>query len=606
MSTVAAVLHRDGSPVGSDETGPLLALMARRGGLGTGAHDQPGVWMAEQTDPVRSTSRRFDCPRHADVVVVADAHLTERRTLAQRLRSDGVDLPAAPSDRELITSAWARWGRTMVEHLRGEFAVLVWDGPQGQLVGVTDQLGARELFWADVGDVVVVASSPLAVLAHPRVPRDLDESAMGNYLLIGNPRRAASEATSFSAMRRLLPAHDLVVGRDSVVRRRYWDFPFDEPMLELGGRRDYLDAFTQLLEGAVEDRLDDVPRAAVHLSGGLDSTSIAAVAMRLQRAGRVQTRLSGLSVVYDRLAPDTEAYYAGLAAREIGLEVDYLAGDGYPLVRPLSMRAEPMQDFGTGLTEEIHRRTAEKGPLVLSGKGGDELLTNTPLYKSLLGLRPLEAARLYRWLTRMSGSRPPLGGRRAYVQALVTGRRQVASVPTIPVPDWLDPDFVARAGLLDQWEALWQPPTMHHPTQPDVARFMGRAYWNVRDELLDPQGPQSDITMPLADLRLMHFVFSLPPAPWNKRKALLRESMVGSLPAEVLQRPKTGAPVYQRHLLQDPAVGWVDDWPGTATLGRYVRRDLVPPLHYAATTRRAIGDSLPLFLDTWLSAQGFE
>ncbi|CAN5807264.1 asparagine synthase (glutamine-hydrolyzing) [soil metagenome] len=605
MGAVIAVFRRDGRPVEVDEIGPMHERIRYRG---VGA---PSVWtngsvsLTEATDFVRSTVARPDFTAHAadGVYVVADAHLVGRRELVAELRARGCAADTGLADRELIRQAYLAWDDDCLLHLQGEFAFVLWDARSRRLFAAHDQLAARELYHAVYDDVIVISTELMALLRHPLVLRELDEGSIAHFLLFSTPRRPGDSATVFRDIRRLLPAHSLVADDQCFAVSRYWEFPLDRPMLRYASREEYVAHFRSLLKQAVAERMEDVPRIVVHLSGGLDSTSLAALACELIQEGTLGTEFSAITAGHNRVAPDVEAYYAHLTSMRLLLPTRFAWADDYVLRRPLTIRSEPMQDFSPGWTTHIERESAEVGELVLSGKGGDELLTQTRLYEVLLRYRTHEAVALYRWLWKMSGTRPRIGGYREYLRRLLRPNPPRVA-PGYPFPGWLDEGFVRRGGIEERWREAWSRRSERlHPTQPDIAEYMGQARWNTRNELLPAQTFRPlDYTMPFADLRLIDFVLSLPPWPWNSRKQLLRDAMATSLPEEVVHRRKQGAPVVAVHYTNQPGGEWVDRWTATETLKRFVRPDRIPQIFGSGTIERAVIDTRPLFLNEWMVA----
>jgi asparagine synthase (glutamine-hydrolysing) len=608
MGAVIAVFRRDGRPAEVDEFEPVVDRIRYRGAGAPSLWVHGPVVLAEATDFVRSTATRpdFAADEAAGVYVVSDAHLVGRRELAAELRAQGRSADPGLADRELIRQAYITWGDDCVRHLQGEFAFVLWDERRRRLFAAHDQLGARELYHFVSDEVVVIATELMALLRHPLVPRDLDEGSIGHFLLFSTTRRPGDPATAFRNVRRLLPGHSLVAEDRTFAVSRYWEFPLDRPMLRHSSRAEYVAHFRSLLKQALTERMEDVPRIVVHLSGGLDSTSLAALACELIEEGTVGTGFSALTAGHNRVAPDLEPYYAHLTSTRLRLPTRFAWADDYTLRTPLTIRAEPMQDFSPGWTTHIERESADVGDLVLSGKGGDELLTQTRLYEVLLRHSPHEAVALYRWLWKMSGVRPRVGGYREYLRRLLRpGRPDLA--PGYPFPEWLDEAFVRSANIEERWREAWNRRSERlHLTQPDIAEHMGQARWNTRNEFLPAQSFRPpDYTMPFGDLRLMDFVLSLPPWPWNSRKQLLRDAMATSLPEDVVQRSKQGAPVMAMHYTNQPGGEWVDGWTATETLKQFVRPDRIPTIFGSGTIERAVIDTRPLFLNEWLTANGF-
>lgn len=581
----------------------IAARLATRSSTGTQSVHRGHVLMLDATDTVRASSQPWTEPTDGvPVDVVADVHLSNRRRLLARMR-----MPTSTSDRQIVRATYLREGLRGLDSLEGEFAYAVLDGRTGVVHLGVDPLATRELYVAAADGVILASTELLALLTHPDVDSAPDEVGIANYLIRGRVLRAGMTNTAYASIERLLPGHRMTLRPDgSRTTIRWWDVPVDVPMTRTSTPQDLVVQFREILQEAVVDRLDDVPRAAVALSGGLDSTAISALAMDAMRDGRVTTQLQAITVVYDRLAPDDEAFYAGLAAARSGLPLTYLPLDEYTMTRPVELRAEPLADPFSGRARRIVRATAELGPLVLTGKHADEVLTQTPLHRVLNGLSWVKAAELYSWLWRWEGSRPGLGGRRDFVRGLLRRPVDVGWASESP-PAWINPDFARRVDFDARWHAEWtQEPASRHPTQPDLPRNLGQARGGIREQFMtpDPGVVAAEATYPFADMRLIRFLLALPPSPWNVGKSLLRGAMHGLVPSEILERRKTPAPPVERVLLHREDARWVESWRASTRLSPFVREDALPNVYGAQDMWRAVIDSRPLFLDEWLRAIG--
>ena len=193
--------------------------------------------------------------------------------------------PRGHDDRALIAKAYRRWGADCPRHLLGDYAFAVWDAAKRTLFCARDHAGVRPFYYAETRRGFVFASAIEAVLAGPDVGHELDEFTVGMWLM---RRDAALPATStlFQAVRRLPPGHGLVVTNGAVRLQRYWR-PEDVPRAAPASDDDYAEEFLALYSRAVKDRLCGPGRIGVHLSGGLDSSSVAVLAAReLRRQGR--------------------------------------------------------------------------------------------------------------------------------------------------------------------------------------------------------------------------------------------------------------------------------------------------------------------------------
>ena len=361
---------------------PMLAALA-----GYGAHVDE--WAA---GPVAFGCRRRPSEEGGDpplcfepgLAVAADARLDDREALCDVL---GVPRAARAglADGTLILRAWRRWGRECPKHLLGDYAFALWDAEQRILFCARDHIGARPFYYAVAAEGFVFAGAVEGVLAGPGVSGALDEASVAEYLtsigLLTHTR------TFFRAVRKLPPGHTLAVPWDPrqgavslrapVRPERYWR-PEDAPRARPAGDDAYAEEFLALYTRAVRDRLRGSGPVGVHLSGGLDSSSIAALAAReLRRRGcPPPLAFSWLPPVGDEgPAPAHAREYAlidAVCARE-GLQVLHRT-PGAADVAAVLRRDGAYPGVHVHVNEEVVQREAEaRGVRVLlSGWGGDE------------------------------------------------------------------------------------------------------------------------------------------------------------------------------------------------------------------------------------------
>ena len=229
----------------------------------------------------------FPVDRAAGLVATVDARLDDRATLCVAL---GVPHSERTSigDGDLVLRAWLRWGRDCPRHLLGDYAFAVWDARRRVLFCARDHIGARPFYYALHGERFVFASALEAVLAAPGVPNALDEAVVAGHL---TARPLSDTRTFFAAVRKLPPGHTLTVEADadrSGSRRlrtrvvRHWQ-PEQAPAARPASDDAHAEEFLDLYSRAVEDRLRGPDPIGTHLSGGLDSSSIAVLAARTLR-----------------------------------------------------------------------------------------------------------------------------------------------------------------------------------------------------------------------------------------------------------------------------------------------------------------------------------
>jgi asparagine synthase (glutamine-hydrolysing) len=355
---------------------------------------------------------------------------------------------------------------------------------------------------------------------------------VADFLLFGSCQDPS--ATIFAGIRRLPPAHALTWCGGKLSVKRYWTPPEDEE-IRYQHSTDYEEHFRQLLRTAVKDRLRSAG-AAISLSGGLDSTSVAALA---RRAGCHDLR--AFTTVFDQVIPDDERHYSRLFAESLGISIAYLPGDRYvTAVQPDFLEAQssqPDENVLAALDTDFYKLASNTSRILLTGQGGD--IGQFPS-NSHFG-RLLRAGRLGRFVrdgveyARAQRGLPPMG-----VRALLQRRFGVCDPWRVDYPAWLNPDFEYHWRLQERWKEMSAPKAPHRHRPEAVVRLLA-PLWQNYFESCDPGVTRICLehVHPYFDLRLLRFLFAIPPVPWTLDKCLIRSAMRDILPEAVRLRPKT-------------------------------------------------------------------
>jgi len=599
MSGIAGVLHLDGSPVEARLFGRMIDRLQFRGPRTHSTQPCPFIALghaglqlndAEPQDPAQPFTldgREW---------IVADGRMDARDDLVARLAA--VDpVPPDAGDGELILRAYRAWGESCVEHLLGDFVFAIWDGPARRLFAARDQLGVKPLYYAEVGRTIVFSNSLDCVRAHPAVSSELNDAAIADFLLFG--ANQSLDTTSFRDIRRLPPAHALSWSPIVSSCRRYWTLPVDEPVV---GKRasEYTDRFLELLRASVSDRLR-TRRVGVLMSGGLDSTTLAAIAQETGRGRHDGTEVHAVTSIYERLIPDTERLCASLVARHLSIPIHFDVRDDEPSIadwnRVTVHTPEPVDNPPAFLAgTQFLTKMSEHARVFLYGEGPDNALQYEwrPFLAHLAARRRVGALISAVLSDLVMHPRVPLW---SSVRELA-GRRRAAARWRPVFPEWLDGDFARRASCRDRWEAQQQPVAPVHPIRPRGHQSFSSPRWQQLFEDCDIQGAlaRAEFRHPYLDLRLLQYLLTLPAMPWCRRKLILRRAMRPTLPAAVLRRKKAPVPA-NPDLERVAKSGWPT--PGAAPgLDRFVDVTRMPGRPATALEMRAA--LRPLGLNYWL------
>jgi asparagine synthase (glutamine-hydrolysing) len=479
-------------------------------------------------------------PQH-QICVLFDGRLDNRPELIAKLSP--ARGPEA-SDTEILLAAYLEWEEACTDHLLGDFAFAIWDSPRRRLLCAVDPLGIKPLHYAQAGSLVCFASDAVQVLRHPAVPDGYNEVEIAAYLAsqFENPSRSF-----FSAIYKLAPGHRLIVENGHLRLERYWSPNPRE--IRYARDEDYAVHFRELLQQAVNDRLRDAGSfVAVAMSGGLDSTSVAALAQRISG-----TSVRAYSFVFDRLPDCDERAYSRAMTKELGLEVEPVEAEYL-----WSLESQPVVPFSPDTPfmgwrtcyQEIFRRMAPRGSRVLLlGHGGDDLLRGSSLvYAQRLRRGDLSAVRevarharsrrepLPRAFYRHFG-RPhlPAGADRLLRSALRIERKGL-------LPSWVLPAFALRTDLAGRNEALRPQRIFAGGARQEIYESLVGVpwYWRlVNWHNRSAAAAGIEVRHPFLDRRLFEYVLAIPEEQLFRlgcSKSLLRSSMAGILPETVRSR----------------------------------------------------------------------
>jgi asparagine synthase (glutamine-hydrolysing) len=604
MSGIAGIFNLDGAAIVPELLQQMTDFLAFRG------PDAQEIWVsgavglghAMLRTTRESLGERQPASLDGETWITADARVDGRTELIQKLHAEDRSVRQAATDAELILHAYAAWGAQCVAHLLGDFAFAIWDGRKRRLFCARDHLGVKPFFYARVGHCLVFSNTLNCLRVHPRVSDAPNDQAIGDFLLFGLNQDLTT--TAFADVQRLPPAHYLLCSAQASKVNRYWTLPIAGP-IQYKRADEYVEHFRELLRTAVEDRLR-TDRIGVFLTGGLDSSGVAATAKETLSKQSASFELRGHTAVYDGLIPDRERHYAGLVGKALGIPIHYFVADDYGLCegwdRPDPRWPEPIYDPLSAMDEAQLRQVASYGRVVLTGQGGDPAFSNLlsyHLWKLAKGFRFGQLARdLGRYL--MSEGRMSRLYLRTRLRRWVSGNRWRRLYPA-----WLNDDFARRLDLRARWGRLNSEPAPEHPLRPVAYQALTAPFWPYLFEGYDPGLTLCPLEArhPFFDIRLLEYLLALPPVPWCVDKELLRVTMRGILPESVRLREKTPfAADPSAELVRHSKKHWVDHFQAAPGLTKYVRRERVPPIAGEKDADVLWMNLRPLSLNNWLQS----
>jgi asparagine synthase (glutamine-hydrolysing) len=605
LSGIVGIYHRNGAPMDRALLRSLVDFLAYRG------PDSRECWMdsaiglghAMLRTTRESQGERQPASLERQFWIVADARLDGRTELIGELQRSGRGVRPDAPDSELILHAYAAWGTPCVEHLRGDFSFAIWDAHNKLLFCARDHFGIKPFYYIQKGNLFLFSNTMNCVRMHPKVSGELNEKVIGDFLLFG--LNCDNATTSFRDIQRLPPAHCLTVSTEGLRIKRYWAPPTDG-RIRYAKPEEYVENFQSLLQAAVADRMR-ASRVGILLSGGLDSSSVAAIAKEVSAASAQTIEFRCYTHVYETLIPDREGEYARKVGEFLRLPVKIMASDHTQLFEgwddPEFSLPEPVENpLFAGFFDSCRNISADCRVL-LSGEGIDNLLDfqmwpyAADLRRSGDWRRLLTETANYCWI------RPfPWRGIRRRLKRIVG---KDADVPLFP--EWLNREFMKRANLKARWKEWGEHSKLvfEHPIHPKAYASLSLPQWThmFEQENAGVTPYPLEVWYPFLDLRIVNYLLAIPPFPWFFQKMILREAMAQRIPERVRMRPKTplqGDPVSAQ--LRKTGAERVSRMRWNKDTDRFIERSALVPLHGKMNSEQARTHLRPHCLNIWLQS----
>ena len=563
MCGITGIVHTlagtpNAAPIDRGVLRRMTSAITHRGPDGEGFHFEDGVGLGHRRLSIIDIAGGAQPMSDAEgsVWVTYNGEIYNHRDLRGELEAHGYIFHSA-CDTEVLVHGYRHWGiRELLERIDGMFAFGIWDASSKRLLLARDRMGQKPLFYAALPDgALAFASEVKALLEHPDVDGSVDPEGLSAYLTY---EYLPSDLCIVQGMRKLRPGTWLSFDAGGVEDGEYWDIP----MRDAPTPNQATETFADLFDRAVARRLmADVP-LGVFLSGGIDSSSVAASVVRQRTAVNVKT----FSIGFEEKSYD-ESSIARRVARHLGTdhhERIFSAGamkDTLPEV--VAGLDEPFGDASLLPTYLLSGFAREQVTVALGGDGGDELLLGYPTFfadpvADAYARLPRALRRGFRGLghalpvstdnisfdfkvnTFLRAADAP----RAWRHPLWMGSA-IPQSPDDPLHPELRGDFPAASVLAFAEQAYDRPDTRSHMQR--LSFQYCRTY--LAEDILHKVDRASmavslEARSPFLDRDLVEFIAGLPVREKlrlpSHGKAILKDAMRDRLPAEVIDRPKKG------------------------------------------------------------------
>jgi asparagine synthase (glutamine-hydrolysing) len=502
-------------------------------------------------------------------VIVYNGEIYNHLEIRKKLERAGARSWLSSSDTETILAAYLAWGPSCLADFHGMFALAIWDTRERVLFAARDRMGVKPFYYHHGASGFAFASRPRVLpYLEPSLSKEIDEQALRYFLEAGY---VPAPHSIYQEVRKLAPAHYLLLDGKGLRLERYWDYRQIEPETSWVNRNEeeLLDELDGLVSRSVASRMiSDVPLGAF-LSGGIDSSLVVAI-----MAKRLSQPVKTFTIGFNEKAYD-ESSHAQAVAEYLGTEhhCEHLQVDDLIKLLPsfLTEYDEPFFDSSAFPVLAVSRLARQHVTVSLSGDGGDELFGGYHYYRiaqqldrffnlpaaARLGIAALVGRLPQHRFKLLSGAlrQPDRAAAFAFSRSIAKDFGGV-----------LNPALISRTQSIN---ALFTSASQSFPKglHPSEQGMRLDAFYTLPDDYLQKVDVASmafslESRDPLLDQDLVEWAMKLP-IEWKLRggvnKYLLRKLAYRYVPREILDRPKMGFGVPIDSWLRGPLFPWAEE-----------------------------------------------
>jgi hypothetical protein len=525
----------------------------------------------------------------------------EREQLVRKINARAGNASLHMPDVDLVSACYEVFGSATASHLSGEFSVAIYDPRKRCVLLARDPFGRRALLYSRCRDSWIISNELPALVAHPDCSGELSKVAIGDFLMFGWHDLHDKSLTAFESIRSVVPGEQITLEQASSTAERHWNFPEASESQSRCDVRGYAEGLRFQLRRAVQERLD-CSTVVVSMSGGLDSTAIAAFAKEARPLVGHGTRIILETNVHEPNSEEERC--ARLASSYLGLPHRVRTHSLDAVFEPWPATWAPHRQIAPVAIFNHDRDLALEAQVRMVGSAADSLFAHdSATFLGIARSYGLRAALASRHELRRSFGRKMSWG---------TGFLSSTRAPKADAgnegwqfPKWLNPDFVREYGLQDRWRDFWQwsPVATREQPHPSIVRWLGWPNWFCGNMFVGIDFCPAEVVDPFLDLGLLRFIQSIPSEPWLRDKWIMREAVSDMLPPEIVTRRKVIAgDVFQKPLASVPAA-LVDDWTAEEGIEEYVMRKSVRSFDAEMEPAERLVHLHPFFLNKWINSR---
>lgn len=518
----------DSTPVSRRDFACHLDTLANRGPDGTGAVFRRGDTVAIGHTrlaiiDLSEAGHQPMCNEDDSVVLSCNGEIYNYVELRRQLTAMGHAF-RSHSDSEVVLHGYEQWGDAVVHRLNGMFAFALWDANRERLLVARDPVGIKPLYYAHTADGLCFASEARTILQIDDTKRACDEFALAQYLA---HRYVPSPRSGFKGIAKLAPGHTLVYSNSKTSIERFWRLGYSP---SVSNEAEAVELMAEKISAAVTRQLVSDVNVGVFLSGGIDSSGVAAFA-----ASRASEAPPAFTLGFVEHTHDERPYAERMSQHlSVPHHVEVMSADRFigALGRFADIYDEPFFDYSGIFVNVLARRARDVNvPVILSGDGGDEVFAGYRWYDDPYGQR--EGSRLARLKRKfkIAASRQPLDVYFGRVGIMGDADRDAT---------------LSRANVYRHMDLL---DDLYSPDAPIVSALqMVDFHTFLPDDILAKVDRASmacgvEVRVPLLDVEVVTAAFSIESSVimrQGERKSLLKKVFSGRVPPEILSARKKG------------------------------------------------------------------